>query len=175
MEPPYFISVSIYFYFVTMQLITINLSWCKIGLIEVEMGFKSQRNELWTWCCLEMEGDGVVLRTSLSSSPTSWEETRVVEDLLTTYASCLIISHLNANSIEPFLPKSISVCTRGHVVWFFDEPVQKLTNHLFSECMSCFLPCYDASFRLTRPSVMAWQPLTHYHKSLTLSICMIII
>lgn len=36
---PYFVSISIYFYFVTMQLITINLSWCKVGLIEVEMGF----------------------------------------------------------------------------------------------------------------------------------------
>ncbi len=39
MEPPYFISVSIYIYFVTKQLITINLSWCEIGLLEGEMGF----------------------------------------------------------------------------------------------------------------------------------------
>ncbi len=28
----------------------------------------------------------------------------------------------------------------GHVVWFFDEPLQKLTNHLFSECTSVSYP-----------------------------------
>ncbi len=95
---------------------------------------KSQRNELWAWCCLEMEGHGVVLRTSLSSSPTSWQETRVVEDLLTTYASCLIISLLNANSIEPFLTKSISVCTRGARCVILRWAPAKTA--LFSECMS---------------------------------------
>ncbi len=127
---------------------------------------KSQRNELWAWCCLEMEGHGVVLRTSLSSSPTSWQETRVVEDLLTTYASCLIISLLNANSIEPFLTKSISVCTWEHVVWFFDEPLQKLPNHLFSECTSVSYPVMMLASDWTDPQSWPWQPLTRYHKSL---------
>lgn len=78
----------------------------------------------------------------------------MVEDQLTTYTPAALSSLLNANSIEPFLPQNISVCTRGHADSIVEEPLQKLLSfdfkmHVFPTLL------YDVNFSLTKPSVMA--------------------